>query len=58
MIYRTNQYPQEVYQFETEISEEGSKPIFLKALTQGSERVRPDFAAPDGPRHSHAGRLL
>ncbi len=48
--YRTNQYQQSVYQFETNPRGKRPKPIYLKPLTPGSRSFSLDFGAPDG-RH-------
>ena len=60
MLYRTNQYQQPVYQFETKPSAELPKPIYLKALTlvlkavlhtvpTKFEDVKRDFQEPGRP---------
>jgi hypothetical protein len=58
MSYIINQYWRRVFQFETKTFGKGPKPIYLKALTLGSEGVRRDSGAPGGPRPSRFGRLL
>ena len=66
--YRTNQYRRRVYQFETKLSAELPKPIYLKALTlvleqvsqavrMKFENVKRDFRELIGRLQSHLGRL-
>jgi hypothetical protein len=68
ICYRTNQYRRRVYQFETKLSAELPKPIYLKALTLVSEQVwqavrtkfenvKLDFQGSFGSLQSHLERL-
>jgi len=58
MTYITNQYGRQVYQFETEIHQEGPKPIYLKTLTRHPEVVKQGFGVPGGRRPSHLAGIL